>query len=222
MSLAEISLSFPMWWINGVLAMSYWSMAHIPEFVALAAGAWMLFGIDPVIQQRAVERPRRQGRGEVMASAPTAQYLTLAAMLIWTVVSVRSSFPIPMIGAFLWWVGLLAVLAVPEERFNQLWWAKTGILVYACLVVLLRLGLDMLNQVSPADWAAVVGSRMDAQTVLATTRGNIATIGMLFVFVLYPLGYAGMLTNRLLRNPKPLFNLGLEAGEVIRRLRTRQ
>jgi hypothetical protein len=222
MSMADVLLSLPVWWVNGLLAVLYWSLEHLAELAALIAGVAILLGIDPVVQQRASQRPRRNERGEVLTSRLNAQYLTLASLLAWTLVSLTSRFPVPLIGACLWWVGLLAILAVPEERFNQLWWAKTGILVYAGLVLLLRFGLVVLNQVSPADWAAVVGSRLDAQTALTSTRGNIAAIGMLFVFVIYPLGYIGLLLNRFLRNPKPLYNLGLEAGDVLQRLRTRK
>jgi hypothetical protein len=222
MNITETILAIPVWWINGLLAMLYWSLARLPELAAALAGAAILLGIDPVVQQRATERPRRQGRGEAQTGRPNAQYFTLATLAMWLAVSFTSRFPVPLIGACLWWLGLLAILAVPEERFNQLWWAKTGLAVYALLVLLLRYGLIVLNQVSPADWAMVVGSRLDAQLVLSSTRGNLAMIGMLFVFVLYPLGYAGLLFNRLLRNPKPLYAIGLEAGDVIRRLRTRQ
>jgi hypothetical protein len=221
MSIGDVILALPVWWINGVLAMLYWSIGHLPEFAATLAAAIILLGIDPIIQQRAGERPRRQGRGEAQTSGNNSQYFTLATLIVWLLVSFTSRFPVPLIGACLWWVGVLAILAVPEERFNQLWWAKTGLLVYAGLALLLRYGLVMLNQVNPADWASVVGSRLDAQAVLATTRGNIAMIGMLFVFVLYPLGYFSLLFNRFLRNPKPLYAIGLEAGDVIRRLRTR-
>jgi hypothetical protein len=221
MSIVDIILAIPIWWINGVLAMFYWLLDRLPEIAAAAAGATILLGIDPILQQRAGERPRRQGRGEAQTTGKNAQYFTLATLITWLLVSYNSRFPVPLIGACLWWVGLLAILAVPEERFNQLWWAKTGLLVYAGLALLLRYGLVMLNQVNPADWASVVGSRMDAQAILATTRGNIAMIGMLFVFVLYPLGYFSLLFNRFLRNPKPLYAIGLEAGDVIRRLRTR-
>ncbi len=222
MSFADMLLALPVWWMNGVLAMLYWTLAHLAEVAALLAGWVILFGIDPALQQRASQRPRRLGRGEVSTSSPYAQLFTLATLIAWLLVSLISRFPIPLIGACLWWVGLLAILAVSEERFNQLWWAKTGILAYACLAMLLQYGLGLLHQISAADWAAVVGSRLDAQAALSSTRGNIAMIGMLFVFVLYPLGYAGMLLNRFLRNPKPLYNIGLEASDVIQRLRTRQ
>ena len=222
MNISEFLLAVPIWWINGVLAITYWILAHLSEISALLAGALILFGIDPMIQKRASQRPRRLGRGETQTAPPNAQYLSLVAILTWLAVSLNSRHPVPMIGACLWWVSLLAILAVPEERFNQLWWTKSGMLIYAGLVLLLRYGLGTLNQVSPADWAAVVGSRLDAQAALTSTRGSLATLGMLFVFVLYPLGFAGMLLNRCLRNPKPLYNLGLEAGEVLRRLRVRQ
>lgn len=222
MTIPETLLAVPVWWTNGVLAMLYWSLAHLPELAALLACLAILLGIDPFIQQRASQRPRRQDRGEVQTTRPNAQYFTLATLLAWLLVSISSRFPIPLIGACLWWLGLLGILAVPEERFNQLWWAKTGILTYAGLVLALRFGLAVLAEVSPADWAAVVGSQLDAQAALSSTRGNIATIGMLFTFVLYPLGYAGLLLNRFLRNPKPLYNLGSEAGAVLQRLRIRQ
>ena len=222
MSIAQTFLALPIWWINGLLSMAYWSIGHLAEILAILAGVVILFGIDPIVQKRASERPRRHERGGVQTSTPNAQYFTLATILVWVIVSIFSQFPVPLIGACLWWAGLLGILAVSEERFNQLWWAKTGILIYSGMVLILRFGLVVLNQISPADWAAVVGNRADAQVVLSNTRGNIATIGMLFVFVLYPLGYAGLLLNRFLRNPKPLYNIGLEAGEVIQRLRTRR
>jgi hypothetical protein len=222
MSITETLLAIPVWWINGVLAMLYWSIGHLAEIISILAGIAILLGIDPLVQKRASERPRRHNRGGVQTASLNAQYFTLATILAWILVSLSSRFPVPLIGACLWWIGLLGILAVPEERFNQLWWAKTGVLIYSGMVLMLRFGLIVLNQVSPADWAAVVGSRADAQVVLTSTRGNIATIGMLFVFVIYPLGYTGLLLNRFLRNPKPLYNIGLEAGEVIQRLRTRQ
>ena len=145
----------------------------------------------------------------------------LLALPMWLVVSAISKYPIPAIGAAMWFVGLVSILAVAEERFNQLWWVKTGILVYAVLVLLLHFGLQILQGTSPADWAGILGSSADAQTVLANTHNNVAMIGMLFVLVLYPLGFVAMLFNRFIRNPKPLYNIWLEAGDVIRRLRTR-
>jgi hypothetical protein len=119
-------------------------------------------------------------------------------------------------------MAITAILFVTEERYNLLWWAKVGVLVYAVLVVGLRAGLLALQSTDPVAWAGMLGSSGDAQDVLTNTRGNIATIGILFEFAIYPLSYAGLLFNRVLRNPKPFFSAWKEFGDVIRRIRTRQ
>jgi hypothetical protein len=221
MTLGDFLLALPMWFLNGLLVTIYWLVAHLAEVVSLLSGLVIAFGIDPVIQARASERPRRYERGGVQTSSQAATYFTLAVLSVWMIASIFSRFPIPLIGAALWVIGLVAILAVSEERFNLLWWVKTGILTYAILSFLLRFGLQALEITSPAAWASVVGSSADAQVVLEQTRGNVAMIGMLFVFVLYPVGFSAMLFNRFLRNPKPLYNFRMEAGDVLRRLRTR-
>ncbi len=221
MTLGDLLLALPMWFLNGLLVTIYWLVAHLAEVVSLLSGLVIAFGIDPVIQARASERPRRYERGGVQTSSQAATYFTLAVLSVWMIASIFSRFPIPLIGAALWIIGLIAILAVSEERFNLLWWVKTGILTYAILSFLLRFGLQALEITSPAAWASVVGSSADAQVVLEQTRGNVAMIGMLFVFVLYPVGFSAMLFNRFLRNPKPLYNFRMEAGDVLRRLRTR-
>ena len=210
-----------MWLINGTLFLFYWLAGHIAEASSLVCGLVIAFGLDPYLQARATERPRRYERGGVLTAVPAATYFTLGVLAVWVTVSITSRYPVPLIGAAMWLVGLLAILALPEERFNQQWWVKTGILVYAALVLLLHFGLQTLQGTNPSDWAGIIGSSADAQTVLANTRSNVAMIGMLFVLVLYPLGFVAMLFNRFIRNPKPLYNIWLEAGDVIRRLRTR-
>jgi hypothetical protein len=221
MNILNFLVSVPVWLVNGVLCVLYWLAGHVAEALALLLGLVIAFGIDPTVQGRASERPRRYERGGVQTAVPAATYFTLGVLLLWLVVSAISKYPIPAIGAAMWFVGLISILAVSEERINQLWWVKTGVLVYAVLVLLLRFGLQTLQVTNPADWASVLGSSADAQAVLDHTRANVAMIGMLFVLVLYPVGFAAMLLNRFIRNPKPLYNIWAEAGDVIRRLRTR-
>ena len=213
--------SIPLWFVNGLMTVLYWVVGYCAEVFSALFALVIAFGIDPEVQKRASERSRRYERGEVQTAAPVATYFTLGVLAAWLTVSVISRYPIPAIGAVLWFAGLVGILAVSEERFNQLWWVKTGILVYAILVLALRFGLQALQATSPADWAPVIGSSADAQAVLDHTRSNIALIGMLFVLVLYPVGFIAMLFNRFIRNPKPLSNLWLEAGDVLKRLRTR-
>ncbi len=214
--------SLPLWFMNGALYILYWITGNLFTVYSFGVSLFIAFGIDPRIQSRAVDRPRRYGRGIVSTGAPSATYLTLATALIWTCVSITSKFPIPLIGAVLWTMALIAILFVTEERYNMLWWAKVGIIVYAVLVVGLRAGLLALQMTDPVAWANMLGSSGDAQDVITNTRGNIATIGFLFEFAIYPLSYSGLLFNRVLRNPKPFFSAWTEFGDVIRRIRTRQ
>ena len=221
MNLATFLHSLPMWLVNGVMRVLYWLAGHVAEALSLLSGFVIAFGFDPYIQARASERPRRYERGSVQTAPPAASYFTLGVLGLWLVISLTSHNPVPILGAAMWMIGLLGILAVPEERFNQLWWVKTGLLVYSALVLLLRFGLPLLQRTNPSDWVTVIGSGADAQAILQQTQNNVALIGMLFIWVLYPVGYAAMLLNRFVRNPKPLFSIWLEAGDVLRRLRTR-
>jgi hypothetical protein len=63
MSITETLLAIPVWWINGVLAMLYWSIGHLAEIISILGGVTILLGIDPLVQKRASERPRRHNRG---------------------------------------------------------------------------------------------------------------------------------------------------------------
>jgi hypothetical protein len=218
----QVLTSLPLWFVNGALYIVYWIVGNLFSVYSCGVALLIAFGIDPHIQSRAVDRPRRYGRGIVSTGAPSATYLTLVTALIWTGVSITSKFPIPLIGAVLWTLAITAILVVTEERYNMLWWAKIGILVYAVLVVGLQAGLYALQITDPVAWAGMIGSSGDAQDVIANTRGNIATIGILFEFAIYPLSYAGLLFNRVLRNPKPFFSAWTEFGDVIRHIRTRQ
>lgn len=222
MSDSGLFTSLPVWFANGCLAVLYWLAAHLAEGIALACGVWIAFHLDPRLQGRAGERPRRYDRGRLQTAAPAASAFTLLTLLTWLCASLFSRYPLPWIGAVLWLAGSLSLLVVTEERMNQAWWVKGGLLTYAALVLLLRFGLPALQGAHPGDWSTVLGSSAEAGLALAQTRSNVAVIGLLFVWVIYPLGFLGGLINRSLRNPKPLFNLWLEAGEVLKRLRTRQ
>lgn len=222
MSLTGFFAALPLWLVNGLLAVLYWVIGNFFTFLSGLVALIIAFGIDPYIQARASDRPRRGDRGTVHTASPIATYLTLGSAIFWAIVSLTSEFPIPLIGFLLWVVGLLAILVMSEERPSQLWWVKIGIVTYGFLILGLRLVMLYMNVTDPTAWASFLGSSGDARVILENTRHNVATIGILITFILYPLWYAGLLLNRLLRNPKPNFNLFTEAGTVIRRIRTRQ
>lgn len=221
MDLGQSITALPIFLVNGFLATVYWFAANFTDAISILVAAMILFWIDPYIQNRATARARRYGRGAAHAGAPTSQYLTLFTILTWVLISQFSSQPIPFIGMCLWLIGLIGILAVSEQRFNQLWWAKIGIITYAAIVVILRIWIGAIGLANPADWASIAGSSADAQVMIQNTRSNVVTISILFEWFIFPLGYTGLLLNKALRNPKPLFNVFTEPGEVLRRLRVR-
>lgn len=222
MTFLDVVTTYALWFANGLMAVLYWIIGHFFTVLSCLVALVIAFGIDPFVQSRASDRPRRYGRGEVHTAAPVATYLTLGVAAFWGFLSSFSQFPVPLIGFVLWVIGLLAILVVSEERTNVLYWVKVGILVYGVFVLAFRGVQAYISITDPAAWATFVGTSSGASEVLIRTRQNIATIGILFLFFLYPAMYAGMLFNRAFRNPKPNFNLFREAGDVIRRIRTRE
>src|SRR5690242_2689497 len=98
MTFGDFLLNIPMWFLNGLLITVYWLADHLPEVVSLLSGFVIAVGIDPVIQARASERPRRYERGGVQTSSQAATYFTLAVLSVWLIASIFSRFPIPLIG----------------------------------------------------------------------------------------------------------------------------
>jgi hypothetical protein len=114
--------------------------------------------------------------------------------------------PVPWIGAAMWLAGLLAILVCPAQRFNLLHFVKSGIAVYALAVIGSRFYLSMTNQISPDQWASLVGSAQNAANVVANTRGNVTTIITWGLWLVIPLGYFSMLVQKLFLNPVSLIN----------------
>jgi hypothetical protein len=64
----------------------------------------------------------------------------------------------------------------------------------------------MASQVSPDQWAALVGTAQSAANVVASTRGNVTTIITWGLWLVIPLGYFSMLVQKLFLNPVSLIN----------------
>ena len=151
---------------------------------------------------------------------PAASDFTLVVLGLWLVDLLDLHNPASILGAVMWLVGLLSILAVPEERFTSCGGSRpdswsTGSWYCSCGLVCRARGHQ------PRRSGYCHRQRRGCPGYDQTDPQNVAMIGMLFVLVLYPVGFAAMLMNRFIRNPKPLFNIWREAGDVIRRVRTR-
>ncbi|RPJ38039.1 MAG: hypothetical protein EHM21_17430, partial [Chloroflexi bacterium] len=170
--------ALPTYLLNGLLAALYWLADSGAALISLACAAGIMVWIDAHLQSRATFRPARGGRqGQSMpVETHTAQVITGIALLFWIASQWGMGAPVPWIGAAMWVLGLLVALMVRQQETTTLWNVKSGIFIYALAVLGSRLYLAYTAQLSPEQWATLIGSTESAATVIANTRSNVTTI----------------------------------------------
>jgi hypothetical protein len=214
--------ALPTYLLNGVLATFYWIQGSGAALVSLLCAGAIIHFVDPRLQSRAAFRP---GRGDRSASSPerySAQIMTAIVLALWILCQWGMGAPVPWIGAAMWVGGTIIVLFLRTQEFNLLWSVKTGIAIYALAVIGSRLYLAYTAQLSPGQWAALIGSTESAATVIASTRSNVTTIILWALWLVIPLGYFAMLLQQALINPTSLVNPLAGATELIERYRMRR
>lgn len=216
--------ALPTFLLNGMLATLYWLADSGAALVSVACAAGIAIWMDAGAQNRANFRPARSGRQGQNTSldARTAQIITGVAVLFWIASQWGMGAPVPWIGAAMWGFGFLVLLLVRQQETTTLWNVKAGILIYALAVLGSRLYLAYTAQLSPEQWAALIGTTESAATVIANTRSNVTTIILWALWLVIPLGYFAMLLQQALLNPWSLVNPLANATEIIQRYRTRQ
>lgn len=214
-------LDLPIYVINGLLWLVYSLAGSLPALVSAGAACVMALVVDRAVQQLSSARPLRQGRGESQPVARTAQILTGGVFVLWLTAQWGMGAPVPWIGAAMWLMGLGAILISPAQRFNLLWFVKSGVAVYALAVIGSRLYLNMTSDVSPEAWAGMVGTAQSAANAVANTRGNVTTVIVWALWLVVPLGYFSMLVQKLFLNPVSLLNPLSSYEEMLATLRDR-
>lgn len=214
-------LDIPIYLINGLLWLVYGLAGSLPALVSAGAAGMMALVVDRAVQQLSGARPLRQGRGESQPITHTAQILTAGVFVLWLAAQWDMGAPVPWIGAAMWLCGLAAVLISPAQRFNLLWFVKSGVAVYALAVIGSRLYLNMTSDVSPEAWAGIVGTSQTAVNVVANTRGNVTTVIVWALWLVIPLGYFSMLVQKLFLNPVSLINPLSSYEDMLTMLRDR-
>lgn len=216
--------ALPTYLLNGLLATLYWLADSGAALVSVACAAGIAIWMDAGAQNRANFRPARSGRQGQNTSldARTAQIITGVAVLFWIASQWGMGAPVPWIGAAMWGFGFLVLLLVRQQETTTLWNVKAGILIYALAVLGSRLYLAYTAQLSPEQWAALIGTTESAATVIANTRSNVTTIILWALWLVIPLGYFAMLLQQALLNPWSLVNPLANATEIIQRYRMRQ
>jgi hypothetical protein len=216
--------ALPTYLLNGLLATFYWLADSGAALISVACALGIAFWIDATAQSRANFRPARSGRQAQNTSleARTAQVITGIVVLIWIASQWGMGAPVPWIGAAMWGFGFLVLLLVRQQETTTLWNVKAGILIYALAVLGSRLYLAYTAQLSPEQWAALIGTTESAAAVIANTRSNVTTIILWALWLVIPLGYFAMLLQQALLNPWSLVHPLANATEIIQRYRTRQ
>jgi len=214
--------ALPTYFLNGVLATVYWlgeSGAALMSF--FCAGLIFRF-VDNRVQSRAAFRPGRSGREAISSDLYTAQITTAIVLVMWVISQWGMGAPVPWLGAAMWITGTLIVLLVRMQEHTLLWNIKSGIAIYSLAVIGSRIYLAYTAQLSPDQWAALIGTSESAAAVIANTRGNVTTIILWALWLVIPLGYFVMILQQVLINPMSLVNPLAGASELINRYRTRR
>ena len=198
-------LDLPLHLANGILLTLYWLMANLPALASIGA-AYLISSIPDRLVQDRTGRPLRSDRAGDLQGPKTTQVMTGLVLLLWIAGQWGMAAPVPWIGAAMWLVGGIAVIIMQNQQFNLLWFMKTGIAIYALAVIASRLYLAYTIQLTPEQWAALIGSSQSAATVIANTRGNMTTIILWALWLVIPLGYFSMLLQQVFLNPVSVMN----------------
>ncbi len=219
--IGQFVMALPVYVINGLLLLVYGIMGSFPALLSIAAAAGFALGPDAIVQRMVGMRPLRDERGSVSVSPRTAQGMTVLVLLFWLGAQWGMGAPVPWLGAAMWLVGLVAVLAVPAQRFNLSWMVKTGLMIYALAVIGSRLYLNYTTHLTPEQWASMLGSTKTAAQVLASTRANVNTIALWGLWLVVPLGYFSMLVQQVFMHPMSITNPFQSAEQMLMQLRDR-
>jgi hypothetical protein len=199
-------IDLPIYALNGLLWLMYLAVDYLPALVSVGIATTMGLVVDESVQKLASARPLRDGRGGMQSTQKTSQVITGIVLVLWLAAQWNMGQPVPWIGATMWITGLIAILAVPAQRFSLLNGVKVGIVTYALAVIISRVYMTYTSQVTPEQWATLLGSTDTAAQIIANTRANSTTVAIWALWLVVPLGYFSMLAQQTLLNPISLTN----------------
>jgi hypothetical protein len=215
-------VALPTYLLNGLLATLYWFGESGAALVSIFCASLIIRFVDHRQQTRAAFRPGRSGRETGAPNLYTAQITTSVILVLWVISQFGMGAPVPWLGAAMWTTGTILLLLVRIQENTLSWNMKSGIAIYSLAVLGSRLYLTYTAQLSPDQWAALIGTSASAAVVIANTRGNVTTIILWALWLVIPLGYFAMLLQQVLINPMSLVNPLAGASELIQRYRNRR
>ncbi len=218
----DFLIALPTYLLNGILACLYWLGENGAAFLSILSAGFIIHFADRTVQSRAAFRPGRAGREAFPQDTPAAQITTGIILALWIASQWGMGAPVPWLGAAMWLAGTIIVSLIHSQETTLLWNVKSGIAIYALAVIGSRLYLRYTSELSPDQWAALIGTSENAAAVISNTRGNVTTIILWALWLVIPLGYFAMLLQQVLINPLSLVHPLAGASELINRYRTRR
>ncbi len=205
--LGMLLADLPVYFANGLLVIVYQLAANFPSLVSLGSAYGCFHWFDLPAQAKAGFVPRRGAMDNLSSASlpilPMSALLTGIALGLWLLAQFLIREPVPWIGAGMWLVGLAGIFLAPDhQRENTLWFVKTGLILYSLAVIASRIYLSYTAQLTPEQWAGLIGSTDSAAAVIANTRSSVTTVVLWALWLVIPLGFGSLLLQQLLVNPR--------------------
>ena len=207
--------------INGLLTVVYFVGSQRTMILSLlcAAGVGLIF--DVLAQRLAATAPARQGQRAPVNISRHHQLLTGACALAWLIAGSLFPTPVPQLGAAMWVLFVVGLLAMPAEQAAILWRSKVAILSYCGVLMAFRVLSAWTMAADAREWARVVGTVAEAQRIVGANRSLMLTIASYVAWFGIPAGYVVYIFQRVTTHPMSLRNPFARANEIAYQVRHR-
>ncbi len=221
--LANWLVDIVLYTVNGGLVVVYGLVDYTPHLLSVGCAVFTMLTFDRWAQLQAVYAPQRYGAGKTMhvKQPRTAQIITSVALGLWLVATWALGAPVPIIGAVMWSMGLLALSIMPQQRWSLLWTTKAGLVFYSLAVIGFRFYLWYVSRLTPAQLAEVFSGKGNAAAALAQSTGPAMMVGAWLLWVILPVGYLTLLIQNWAAQPMSLVSPLAGVQDVITVIRSR-
>jgi len=209
--------------VNGFLETVYFIVERAPHLISILVALVIFLVFDVIAQREMVFAPARYGKKQTAPAKPSraTQGLTIVAIALWLLATWTFGPPVPYIGAVVWIASLVALLVMPQQRYDLLWQTKAFVVLYALAILLYRGMLWNTSRLSASQLSAVLNGVSTAQAAIASNVSYLTTVGSLALWLFVPLGFLSLLAKNWSAQPMHAFNPFANARDVMNALRSR-
>jgi hypothetical protein len=203
--------------VNGLLVILYALIAQWSLVLSLPCAIGILM-LDRLLAVQLSLSPRPSSKGDTHLAATR---ITLALIGLWIIVALAVPQPVPALGLAMWLVTVLVAWLIPSSRPQTVWRGKMALLSYTLANISL-LGFTRLTaNLSPEQWAALLGSTEAATQTINQGKGIVQTLATIAIWYAIPVGYIGWVVKEFALNPSSLVAPGQTMSDIVHAIRTR-